>query len=95
MNNQFAPTRLPYGFRHGGRAMGVAGNSAASRVWKGVNTAAFSRLAGVCFRQPFFVHFENPSGQTSGAYFVFGRHRKPIPEYEQTVRQNISTDNIR
>jgi len=41
LKNEFAPTRLSFGIRYGGRALGDAGNSVASPVWKGVNTAAF------------------------------------------------------
>jgi len=38
---------------YGHRAMGAAGNSVASRVWKGVNTTVFSRPASVMLRRPF------------------------------------------
>jgi hypothetical protein len=37
---EFAPTRPPYGYRYGNRAVGAAGNSVASRGWKGADTAA-------------------------------------------------------
>jgi len=52
---EFAPTRHPYGHRYGSRATGAAGNSAASLIWKGADTAAFHGRRVFAFRRPFFV----------------------------------------
>ncbi len=40
---------------HGRRAVGAAGNSAASRVWKGVNTAVLQGRRVSISRRPFFT----------------------------------------